>query len=116
MLHYQSGVAFNEKPWESYKRVNEMFADAIADQVTAGCLIWVHDYHLMLLPELLRERLGSHTSCAIGFSLHTPFPASDFLRALPVRIELLEGMLASDLIGFHTEEYRHNFEDSARSL
>ncbi|KAL4890591.1 glycosyl transferase [Aspergillus ambiguus] len=115
MLHYQSGVSFDEHAWNSYKRVNELFADAIAEQVTPGTLIWVHDYHLMLLPRLLRERL-SDKPCAIGFSLHTPFPVWDFWRALPVRNELVEGILGSNLIGFHTDEYEHNFVDCARSL
>ncbi|KAL5357613.1 glycosyl transferase [Aspergillus floccosus] len=116
MLHYQSGVSFDEHAWKAYKRVNELFADAIAAQVTRGTLIWVHDYHLMLLPRLLRERLDQDKQCAIGFSLHTPFPAWDFWRALPVRNELVEGILGSDLIGFHTNEYKDNFVDCARSL
>lgn len=103
-------MVYEESPWRAYKRVNELFADAVAQEVTKGSLIWIHDYHLMLLPQLLRERLGKlGRQCVIGFSLHTPFPAADFWRALPVRNELMEGMLASDLIGFHTEEYRQNF-------
>jgi trehalose 6-phosphate synthase len=102
-------VVFDDGPWQAYKRVNELFADAVAEAATKGSLIWVHDYHLMLLPKLLRQRLNKEKPCAIGFSLHTPFPAGDFWRALPVRNELLEGMLAADLIGFHTDEYKANF-------
>lgn len=87
------------------------------DSVENGTLIWVHDYHLMLLPELLRDRLKQWgKSCAIGFSLHTPFPASDFWRNLPVRKLLIEGLLSSDLIGFHTDEYKQNFIDTCASL
>jgi trehalose-6-phosphate synthase len=71
----------------------------------------------MLLPELLRNRLQEQgKSCAIGFSLHTPFPAGDFWRNLPVRKHLIEGLLSSDLIGFHTDEYKQNFIDTCASL
>lgn len=117
ILHYQSGVLYDDTPWQAYKRVNELFADAIADAAESGTLIWVHDYHLMLLPELLRNRLQDRRkACAIGFSLHTPFPAGDFWRNLPVRKHLIEGMLSSDLIGFHTDEYKQNFIDTCASL
>ncbi|KAJ5188939.1 hypothetical protein N7491_005261 [Penicillium cf. griseofulvum] len=117
ILHYQSGVVFDETPWQAYRRVNELFADSIAETADDGTLIWVHDYHLMLLPELLRDRLKQQgKSCAIGFSLHTPFPAGDFWRNLPVRKHLIEGMLSSDLIGFHTDEYKQNFIDTCASL
>ena len=117
ILHYQSGVTYDDGPWQAYKRVNELFADAIADAASSGVLIWVHDYHLMLLPELLRNRLQKQgKACAIGFSLHTPFPAGDFWRNLPVRKHLIEGLLASDLIGFHTDEYKQNFIDTCASL
>ncbi|KAJ5101325.1 hypothetical protein NUU61_003547, partial [Penicillium alfredii] len=117
ILHYQSGVTFDDGPWQAYRRVNELFADAIADAADGGTLIWVHDYHLMLLPELLRERLRQQgKACAIGFSLHTPFPAGDFWRNLPVRKHLIEGLLSSDLLGFHTDEYKQNFIDTCASL
>ncbi|KAJ5550234.1 hypothetical protein N7461_004932 [Penicillium sp. DV-2018c] len=117
ILHYQSGVTFDDGPWQAYKRVNELFADAVVDAAESGTLIWVHDYHLMLLPELLRDRLKARgKSCPIGFSLHTPFPAKDFWRNLPVRTHLIEGLLSSDLIGFHTDEYKQNFIDTCGSL
>ncbi|CAG8073810.1 unnamed protein product [Penicillium salamii] len=117
ILHYQSGVTFDDTPWQAYKRVNELFADAIVDSAESGTLIWIHDYHLMLLPELLRHRLTQQgKSCAIGFSLHTPFPAGDFWRNLPVRKHLIEGLLSSDLIGFHTDEYKQNFIETCASL
>lgn len=71
----------------------------------------------MLFPSLLRDRLQQHgKECAIGFLLHTPFPAGDFWRTLPVRKDLIEGLLASDLIGFHTDEYKQNFIDTCASL
>ena len=71
----------------------------------------------MLLPKLLKEKLKQQgKSCTVGFSLHTPFPAKDFWRALPVRKELTEGILASDQVGFHTDEYKVNFIQSCSSL
>lgn len=110
-------MIFEDGPWQAYRKVNELFADAVAKEATSGSLIWVHDYHLMLLPKMLRERLGrENKKCAIGFSLHTPFPAGDFWRALPVRRDLIEGMLASDLIGFHTDEYKQNFTGTCVGL
>ncbi|RDW72692.1 trehalose-6-phosphate synthase [Aspergillus mulundensis] len=118
ILHYQSGVDFNEDAWKAYQKVNEIFADTVAQSAADGDLIWIHDYHLLLLPAYLRDRLtkaGKH--CPIGFTLHTPFPAEDFWRALPVQKELLSGVLACDLIGFHTDEYKRNFiECCARGL
>ncbi|KAL2827804.1 glycosyl transferase [Aspergillus cavernicola] len=110
-LHYQSGIPFNEDAWKSYQRVNSIFAETIAAEAQPGDLIWVHDYHLLLLPLYLRARLKEKgmTHCAIGFTLHTPFPAEDFWRALPVQRELLQGVLGCDLVGFHTDEYRRNF-------
>lgn len=118
ILHYQSGVAFNEDAWKAYQRVNEIFADTVANEASAGDLIWVHDYHLLLLPSLLRERLEKQGKyCPIGFTLHTPFPAEDFWKAIPVQKDLLKGLLACDVIGFHTDEYRRNFTESCgRSL
>ncbi|PLN79506.1 alpha,alpha-trehalose-phosphate synthase subunit [Aspergillus taichungensis] len=110
IMHYQSGVNFNEDAWTAYQHVNEIFADTVAAEAKTNDLIWIHDYHLLLLPSLLRERLEKQGKrCAIGFSLHTPFPAEDFWRGLPVHADLLRGVLASDVIGFHTCEYRRNF-------
>ncbi|KAL5050969.1 hypothetical protein BDW71DRAFT_80990 [Aspergillus fruticulosus] len=110
ILHYQSGVDFNEDAWKAYQKVNAIFADSVADSASDGDLIWIHDYHLLLLPAYLRDRLKKQgKKCPIGFTLHTPFPAEDFWRALPVQKELLAGVLACDLIGFHTDEYKRNF-------
>lgn len=116
-MHYQSGVTFSDGPWAAYRRVNEIFADEIAAAAEYGDLIWVHDYHLMLLPQLLRERLAKQgKAAAIGFSLHTPFPAPEAFRALPVCREILEGMLSSTLVGFHTDDYRLNFIASSQQI
>lgn len=99
--------------WETYKSVNERFADLVADVYEEGDRIWVHDYHLCLLPALLRERLPS---ARIGYFHHIPFPAMEVLQALPWRDELLEGLLGADLIGFHTTGYQRNFSRSLSFL
>lgn len=108
---------FDERVWKSYVRVNEIFADTIANEAVDGNLIWVHDYHLLLLPKLLRGRLEIHGKrCVIGFTWHTPLPGDDFWKALPVKKELLDGVLAADVIGFHTDEYKRNFTKTCSSI
>ncbi len=100
--------------WEVYKRVNERFADRIAElDPPEDALLWVHDYHLLLLPQLLRERLGDRP---IGFFLHTPFPAPELVARLPWREELLDGVLGADVVGFHTTLYSGNFRRAVRWL
>jgi trehalose 6-phosphate synthase/phosphatase len=92
--------------WNAYESVNERFADALAQEYRTGDIVWVHDYHLLRVPALLRERIPD---ARIGFFLHIPFPHCDLFSTLPARRELLIGMLGADLIGFHTERYRDNF-------
>ncbi|KAJ5982332.1 hypothetical protein N7451_012432 [Penicillium sp. IBT 35674x] len=117
ILHYQSGVVMNTEAWDAYQRVNEIFADVICKEAADGDLIWVHDYHLFLLPSLLRERLQAQKKrCPIGFFLHTPFPVDDFWRGLPVQEDLLHGVLGSDIVGFHTDEYLKNFTGACEVL
>jgi trehalose 6-phosphate synthase/phosphatase len=99
----------DEQDFEAYGLANERFADVICAAWRAGDSIWIHDYHLMLLPALLRERLPD---AHIGFFLHIPFPASPLLRVLPQRERLLEGLLGADLIGFHTPSYVRHFAAS----
>ena len=115
-LHYQSEVSFDNDTWDAYQRVNKIFADRISEEAADGDLIWVHDYHLLLLPRLLRELLRvQNKRCPIGYFLHTPFSADDFWRGLPVQKQLLDGVLGSDLIGFHTDEYKANFASACGS-
>ena len=92
--------------WESFRAVNEKFADCVAELYRPGDLIWVHDYQLVLLPGALRRRLPH---AAIGFFLHIPFPPSELFRILPYRKEILHGMLGADVIGFHTYSYLRHF-------
>ena len=100
--------------WDTYRAVNERFADRIAEMdPPQDAVIWVHDYHLLLLPAMIRERLGDRR---IGFFLHTPFPAPELVARLPWRDELLDGLLGADVIGVHTRLYRDNFLRSVRWL
>ncbi|KAJ5288429.1 hypothetical protein N7508_011204 [Penicillium antarcticum] len=118
LFHYHPGeMTFDESAWEAYKEANRLFAKAMSNDVREGDLIWVHDYHLMLLPEMLRREFrGSKQNVKIGFFLHTPFPSSEIYRILPVRNELLLGILHSDLIGFHTYDYTRHFLSSCSRL
>lgn len=99
--------------WEAYERVNETFADVVAGLWQPGDLIWVHDYQLMRVPKLLRERLPE---ARIGFFLHIPFPNPEMFLVLPVRKWLVEGLLGADLIGFHTRRYRGHFTGVLRRV
>ncbi|HEY7120618.1 MAG TPA: trehalose-6-phosphate synthase, partial [Tepidisphaeraceae bacterium] len=99
--------------WEAYRTVNQSFADRILDTAAEGELIWIHDYHLMLLPRLLKQ---ARPSLRIGFFLHTPFPSSDTFRCHPNREELLCGVLGADVIGFHTFGYLRHFRSTVLRL
>jgi trehalose 6-phosphate synthase len=102
--------------WRTYETVNQRFADAAAE-VVAGLdtppVLWVQDYHLMLLPELLRR---AAPDAPIGFFLHIPFPPPELVARLPWRDRLLHGLLAADSLGFHTIRYRDNFLRSVQQL
>jgi trehalose 6-phosphate synthase/phosphatase len=99
--------------WRTYKAVNELFADVVARDLGPDDTVWVHDYQLMLLPGFLRQRVPG---VRIGFFLHVPWPASDVFRILPARAEILTSLLSADLIGFHSDSYRHNFIHSAAKV
>ncbi|KAI7460347.1 glycosyl transferase, partial [Hortaea werneckii] len=122
LFHYHPGeITFDESAWEGYEEANRLFAKEIAPAVKDNDLVWVHDYHLMLLPKMLREELNNQPNppqnVKFGFFLHTPFPSSEIYRILPVRNEILEGVLHCDLIGFHTYDYaRHFLSSCARIL
>lgn len=107
---------FSEEAWSSYKKANRIFAKTIAKDVQDGDIVWIHDFHLLLLPSMLREEVGPSVNLKIGFFLHTTFPSSEVYRILPVRNELLLGVLHSDLIGFHANSYARHFLSSCSSL
>ena len=114
LFHYQvDRVPVDPTGWDAYRRVNEKFADTVARTYQSGDTIWVHDYQLMLLPWLLRQRLPD---ARIGFFLHIPFPSSEVFRILPWRREILRGLLGADLVGFHTAAYLHHFAASLQRV
>jgi trehalose 6-phosphate synthase/phosphatase len=109
LFHYfPSYTVYDEEYWIQYQRVNEIFSDAIMEVIKPDDMVWIHDYHLMLLPKLIRERMP-HIS--IGFFLHIPFPSFELFRLLPGkwRRAILEGLLGADLVGFHTHDYTQYF-------
>src|SRR5467141_524169 len=109
LFHYFPTYAkFDENDWAQYVKVNEVFRDSLMKVLRPNDTIWVQDYHLMLLPQLLREAMPD---VPIGFFLHTPFPSYDVFRTLPTkwRRDILEGMVGADLIGFHTIDYTQHF-------
>lgn len=114
LLHRLPEKVRAEDNWSTaYQEVNEIFADNILPMVEDEDLIWVHDYHLLLLPGILRERLSKKKNVKIGFFLHTPFPTDDFFTILPLREEICRSLLFCDVVGFHTQEYAQDFLDSA---
>ncbi|CAG8526243.1 10568_t:CDS:2, partial [Dentiscutata erythropus] len=119
LFHYcnPSNKFFRQEDWESYKIVNGLFADAIDEIVQDDDLIWIHGHHLMLLPEMLRKRIGNRNlNVKIGYFLHTPFPSSEIYRILPVREEILTSILKSDLVGFQTFDNARHFLSSCTSI
>ncbi|XP_075485833.1 putative alpha,alpha-trehalose-phosphate synthase [UDP-forming] 9 [Primulina tabacum] len=101
------GDRFDRQLWQAYVSANKSFADKIMEVVNPeDDFIWIHDYHLMVLPTFLRKR---YNRIKLGFFLHSPFPSSEIYRTLPVRDEILKGLLNSDLIGFHTFDYARHF-------
>ena len=114
LFHYVHTIAlFDNRLFEAYREVNRKFMEAIASHIKPGDTLWLHDYQLLLLPNMLRERFPD---IAIGFFLHIPFPSYELFRLLPWREEILEGILGADLIGFHTYDYVRHFLSSIRRL
>ncbi|KAK0188269.1 glycosyltransferase family 20 protein [Armillaria mellea] len=148
LFHYHPGeMNFEEDNWLAYRQANLQFAEAVRMQLTPGSMVWVQDYHLMLLPMLLRGLINGEShytqkelskitegiegddipdvpatkseavpGIKIGFFLHTPFPSSEIYRILPVRREILLGILYCDLIGFHTYDYARHFLSSCTRI
>ncbi len=108
---FPSFSAYDEVMWQTYRTVNERFRDALLAVLRPDDVVWIHDYHLMLLPRLLKIAMPA---VHIGFFLHIPFPSYEIFRLLPStwRKEILEGTLGADLVGFHTYEYTQHFLQS----
>ncbi|MCU4157728.1 bifunctional alpha,alpha-trehalose-phosphate synthase (UDP-forming)/trehalose-phosphatase [Carboxylicivirga sp. A043] len=114
LFHYFTQyVDYSPENWETYKRVNQRFADRVLEVAEDGDTVWVHDYQLLLVPEMIKSVKPNVT---VGFFLHIPFPSYEVFRILPWRMELLKGMLGSDLLGFHIYDYERHFLSSVRRL
>lgn len=114
LFHYFQSVArYDDQYWKAYEEVNQLFADTTKRVASPSARIWIQDYHLMLLPAMVRERApGAH----IGFFLHIPFPSFEIFRLLPQRKEVLHGLLGADVIGFHVYDYGRHFMSSCLRL
>jgi len=106
-------ATFEPEEFAGYANVNERFATAIANQLEDGDLVWIHDYHLLTVGEPLRQL---RPKARLAFFLHIPFPPYDLFRLLPWAEELLRGLLACDVIGFHVRGYATNFLDCVERL
>ncbi|KAK3488530.1 glycosyltransferase family 20-domain-containing protein [Neurospora crassa] len=119
VFHYQipdnpKSKAYEDHSWKYYVNVNQAFADKIVKNWKKGDTVWIHDYHLLLVPGMIRKKIPE---AKIGFFLHVAFPSSEVFRCLAVRKELLEGMLGANLIGFQIREYaRHFLQTCSRIL
>lgn len=116
LFHYFPSYAkFNEEYYRHFVIANNLFCEKVLQVYQPGDMIWIHDYHLMLLPALLRRRIPD---AAIGFFLHIPFPSFELYRLLPAvwRKEILEGILGADLVGFHTNDYLLHFIHSIKQI
>lgn len=114
LFHYfPQYVDYNPAFWLTYQQVNQRTAEAVLNISQPGDLIWIHDYHLMLVPGLIRAQ---RPEAAIGYFLHIPFPSFELFRTLPWREELMSGALGSDLIGFHTYDYARHFTSASLRL
>ncbi len=114
LLHsFPPTVRFSEAPWDAYQTANQKFADTIIEKSDDSVAIWIQDYHLMLVPQLIRSK---RPHAKIGWFCHIPWPSPDLFAILPWRREVLEGLLNSDLLGFHTEAYVRNFLYCAQAL
>jgi trehalose 6-phosphate synthase/phosphatase len=109
LFHYfPSQTRYEADYWKEYEQVNRVFADAVIAMLRPDDVVWVHDYQLMLLPRMIRERFPE---IPIGFFLHIPFPSWEVFRMLPRswRVEIIEGLLGASLVGFHTHDYGRDF-------
>ena len=114
LFHYfPVRTVFEQRFWKSYQKVNHVFCDEVLKIARPGDLVWVHDFQLMLLPRLLREKMPG---LDIGYFHHIPWPSSELFRLLPWRQEILEGLLGADLVGFHSYDYVRHFLSSVSRI
>ncbi len=107
LCHYfYSYMQSDARFWNAYKEVNRLFCEEALKVISPGDMVWVHDYQLMLLPAMIREKMPD---VGIGYFHHIPFPSYELFRCLPERAEILRGLMGADLVGFHTHEYMRHF-------
>ena len=111
--YFVQHMRFNADHWRAYVAANKKFAEEILRWLEPGDIIWVHDYQLMLVPQLIRE---SAPNVTVGFFQHIPFPSYEVFRMIPWRQELLDGLLGADYIGFHTYDDMRHFLSSCHRL
>jgi trehalose 6-phosphate synthase/phosphatase len=110
LFHYfAERLRITPEAWARYVEVNERFAETILAHCEPDSRVWVHDFHLMLVPALLRARAPR---LSIGFFLHIPFPSSEVYRLLPARDQLLRGVLGADYVSFQVGDYARHFRSS----
>ncbi|WP_288927346.1 glucosylglycerol-phosphate synthase [uncultured Maritimibacter sp.] len=114
ILHgFKERYNYDPVDWPTFREVNWAFAEAAAAEAADGAVVWVHDYNLWLVPGYLRQL---RPDVKISFFHHTPFPSADMFNVLPWRKEILESLLACDVVGFHIPRYVANFVSAARSM
>jgi trehalose 6-phosphate synthase/phosphatase len=114
LFHYfPVRTVFEQGYWKAYKQVNHHFCDELLKIVQPGDSVWVHDFQLMLLPQMLRDKVPD---IGIGYFLHIPWPSFELFRLLPWREEILQGLLGADLIGFHSYDYVRHFLSSVSRI
>lgn len=107
LFHYFPTLSeFDKDSWIEYKKVNQIFADKITQIFSENDLFWIHDYHFMILPQYIREKFKTSS---IGYFHHIPFPTSEVFKTLPIKNEVLNGLLGADTVCFHTLEYSKHF-------
>lgn len=106
-------TSLNADDWETYKQVNKKYAENVLEEYRPADKIWVHDYQLALVPQLIRERFSD---AMVGLFWHIPWPSWEMFGIIPWRKEIISGMLGADFIGFHTNWLVHNFFDSVAKL
>ncbi len=112
LFHYfPTKTEYDAATWQAYQSVNHKFFNSVDHLIQPGDTVWIHDYQLMLLPQMIKEK---HPDARVAFFLHIPFPSFEVFRLLIWRESILRGLLGADLVGFHTYDYVRHFLSSVR--